>query len=51
MVRKLISMLFVFLGTFGIFYSANVGEYGWTLMCGGLVILGALILKKAPKGN
>ncbi|MBP5395757.1 MAG: hypothetical protein J6Y34_02045 [Bacteroidales bacterium] len=46
MIRKTISVTLVFLGTFGIFYSANSGDYGWTLLCGGLVILGALILKK-----
>ncbi len=46
MIRKLISLLFVFLGTFGICYSANVGEYAWALLCGGLVVLGALLLKR-----
>ncbi|MBO4774173.1 MAG: hypothetical protein IKX13_06760 [Bacteroidales bacterium] len=46
MIRKTISVTMVFLGTFGVFYSANTGDYGWTLLCGALVILGALILKK-----
>ncbi|MBQ6667912.1 MAG: hypothetical protein IKN37_01735 [Bacteroidales bacterium] len=49
MFRKAISVSIVFLGTFGIFYSANIGDYGWTLLCGGLVILGALILKKSAR--
>jgi len=49
MIRRTISATIVFLGTFGIFYSANAGDYGWTLLCGGLVILGALILKKAGR--
>ena len=49
MIRKTISVTLVFLGTFGIFYSANSGDYGWTLLCGGLVILGTLILKKKSR--
>lgn len=49
MIRKLVSAIIVFIGTFGLFYSANTGEYGWTIMCGLMVILGALVLKKQPK--
>ena len=49
MIRKLLSMTFTFLGVFGIFYAVNLGDYGWALMCGGLVVLGGLLLKKAPQ--
>ena len=28
MIRKTISVTMVFLGTFGVFYSANTGDYG-----------------------
>ena len=45
--RKTISITFIFLGTFGLCYAANTGEYLWCLLCSGLLILGALVLKKS----
>ena len=51
MIRKAISATIVFIGTFGMFYSARTGDYGWTILCGGMVVLGALILKKRPPEN
>ena len=50
MIRKVISMTLVFLGTFGTCYSAQTGDYGWTLLCGGLIVLGALLLKRKANG-
>lgn len=49
MIRKLISMIFTFLGVFGIFYAVNIGDYAWAILSGGIVVLGGLILKKAPQ--
>ena len=45
--RKAISITFIFLGTFGLCYAANIGEHLWCLLCGGLLIFGGIILKKA----